>query len=70
MPLNSKGREIKSAMDREYGVKKGDKVFYASENKGTITDVTKKVGEKKKGMAHKMVKHGPDKGITYLTGKK
>lgn len=42
MPLNKKGREIKSAMKKEYGAKKGEKVFYASENKGTIKGVTKK----------------------------
>lgn len=26
-------------MDKEYGKKKGDKVFYASENKGTVKKV-------------------------------
>jgi hypothetical protein len=36
MPLTRKGRKIKAAMEREYGKKKGDQVFYASENKGTI----------------------------------
>lgn len=46
MPLNSKGRKIKTAMKKEYGAKKGEKVFYASENKGTIKGVTK--GKKKK----------------------
>ncbi len=46
MPLNKKGKEIKSAMTKEYGEKKGEKVFYASENKGTIKGVTK--GGKKK----------------------
>lgn len=42
MPLTSKGRKIKSAMKKEYGAKKGEKVFYASENKGTIKGVAKK----------------------------
>ena len=42
MPLNQKGRKIKKAMEKEYGKKKGDRVFYASENKGTIKGVTKK----------------------------
>ncbi len=42
MPLNKKGREIKSAMKKEYGAKKGEKVFYASENKGSIKGVTKR----------------------------
>lgn len=37
-------------MEKEYGSKKGESVFYASENKGTI----KGVEEKKKRMATKM----------------
>lgn len=39
MPLTSKGNEIKSAMIKEYGEKKGTSVFYASKNKGNITGV-------------------------------
>lgn len=42
MPLNKKGKKIKAAMEKEYGKKKGESVFYASENKGTIKNVTKK----------------------------
>ena len=42
MPLSDKGRKIKSAMTKEYGKKKGTRIFYASENKGTIKGVTKK----------------------------
>lgn len=38
-PLTPKGNEIKSAMTKEYGEKKGEKVFYASKNKGTISGV-------------------------------
>lgn len=45
MPLTAKGRKIKQSMEQEYGKKKGDQVFYASENKGTI-DVTRKSGHK------------------------
>ena len=41
MPLNKKGKKIKAAMMKEYGSKKGEQVFYASENKGTIKGVTK-----------------------------
>lgn len=41
MPLNKKGKKIKEAMEKEYGKKKGEKIFYASENKGTIKDVKK-----------------------------
>ena len=36
MPLTSKGRKIKKAMQKQYGKKKGEEVFYASQNKGTI----------------------------------
>lgn len=42
MPLNKKGKTIKKAMEKEYGKEKWEKVFYASENKGTIKWVTKK----------------------------
>ena len=48
MPLNKKGKKIKGAMEKEYGKKKGDAVFYASENKGTIKGVTKGSKRKKK----------------------
>lgn len=36
MPLTRKGRKIRAEMREEYGKKKGDQVFYASENKGKI----------------------------------
>lgn len=36
MPLSFKGRKIKKKMEEEYGKEKGDRVFYASENKGRI----------------------------------
>lgn len=39
MPLTKKGEEIKAAMVEQYGAKKGEEVFYASKNKGTITGV-------------------------------
>jgi hypothetical protein len=47
MPLNAKGEKIKSAMTKQYGEKKGEQVFYASENKGTIKGVTKKPADAK-----------------------
>lgn len=49
MPLTKKGRKIKHAMEKEYGKKKGDEVFYASENKGSIKGVTKKSGKSSSG---------------------
>lgn len=39
MPLTEKGSEIKSNMEKEYGPEKGEKVFYASKNAGTISGV-------------------------------
>jgi hypothetical protein len=42
MPLTKKGEKIKTAMKKEYGAKKGTKVFYASQNKGTIKGTHKK----------------------------
>ena len=39
MPLTAKGKKVKAAMRREYGDKKGERVFYASANKGTISRV-------------------------------
>lgn len=39
MPLTKKGEEIKSAMQKNYGKEKGEQVFYASRNAGTITGV-------------------------------
>ena len=47
MPLTSKGKKIKSAMRKEYGEERGERVFYASENKGIIKGVTKKAPTKK-----------------------
>jgi hypothetical protein len=39
MPLTDKGEKIKGAMEEQYGEKKGEKIFYASKNKGTISGV-------------------------------
>lgn len=41
MPLTKKGEKIHSMMVNEYGAKKGNSVFYASVNKGTIKGVHK-----------------------------
>lgn len=45
MPLTNKGKQIKKAMQKKYGKDKGEKVFYASQNKGTIKGTHK--GNKK-----------------------
>lgn len=47
MPMTKKGKKIKKAMDKEYGPKKAEKVFYASINKGTIKGAEKKTKKKK-----------------------
>lgn len=46
MPLTKKGKKVKRAMTEQYGKEKGARVFYASQNKGTIKGVEKR---KKKG---------------------
>ncbi len=46
MPLTKKGAKIKRAMKKQYGAKKGEQVYYASANKGTIRGVHR--GKKKK----------------------
>ena len=40
--LTDKGKKIKKSMEKHYGKKKGEQVFYASENKGNIKGVAKK----------------------------
>ena len=42
MPLTKKGRKIKRAMTRQYGAKKGERIFYASANKGRVKGVHRK----------------------------
>lgn len=39
MPLTAKGTEIKAALTKEYGAKKGEEVLYAGRNKGTFTGI-------------------------------
>lgn len=39
MPLTSKGLKIMANMKGEYGPDKGERVFYASRNKGSIHGV-------------------------------
>ncbi len=46
MPLTKKGKKIKASMKKQYGKERGERVFYASVNKGKIKKAKKK---KKKG---------------------
>ena len=48
MPKTKKGKKIHRAMRKTYGKKEGDKVFYASQNAGTITGTHKKRKTKRK----------------------
>ena len=50
MPLTDKGQKIKSAMVKQYGSDKGESVFYASANKGTITGIEKRKHANKGGL--------------------
>ncbi len=47
MPLTKKGARIREAMEKYYGKDKGEEVFYASVNKGTIKGAKKKTRKKK-----------------------
>ena len=50
MPLTDKGQKILGSMKKQYGSKKGESVFYASANKGTITSVEKRKHANKGGL--------------------
>lgn len=67
MPLTAKGEEILSAMKKEYGEKKGESVFYASRNKGTISGVDEPEfnAEKKREASSKgaVISHDTVKGM-------
>lgn len=65
MPLTEKGEKILANMKKEYGEKKGEEVFYASQNKGTITGThkakkhaRKKLERKTQKRLDKVFKHG------------
>ncbi|MCK5608871.1 hypothetical protein KAR91_43765 [Candidatus Pacearchaeota archaeon] len=49
MPLTKKGKKIKAAMKKQYGAEKGEQVFYASRQKGTITGIDVKSYVKRHG---------------------
>ena len=47
MPLTEKGRKVKKAMEKHYGKKKGEEVFYATENKGKMKGLARKPSKKR-----------------------
>ena len=59
MPLTPKGRKIMAAMKGEYGSQKGERVFYASRNKGIIKGVDPE-SKKMKPPNHKFKFRRPD----------
>ena len=63
MPLTEKGEKIKAAMTKQYGPEKGERVFYASKNKGNITGVDDYT-ELEKGKSRKTV----NKNVSKLMG--
>ena len=56
MPLTDKGKKIMKSMKKQYGKSEGEKVFYASRNKGTIKGVER--AHKGKAMMGKGKKPG------------
>jgi len=50
MPITKKGKKILKAMKKQYGPQKGEEVFYASANKGTVKGVH---GKAKRRTTHK-----------------
>jgi len=61
MPLTEKGKKIMKSMQKQYGKKKGEQVFYASVNKGKITGAEKK-DMKKASLGLLAAKKAKDKG--------
>jgi hypothetical protein len=55
MPLTSKGEEILSNLEKEYGAEKGKEVLYAGKNKGTFTGIDA-VTDAMKGIADSVEK--------------
>ncbi|MDA9272051.1 hypothetical protein N9Q05_01540 [bacterium] len=56
MPLTPKGKKVKAAMRKQYGKDKGERVFYATETKGSVRGLAKKRKPTKK-IAKKTAKH-------------
>ena len=48
MPTGKKAAKVKKSLRRQHGRKKGDEVFYAMENKGTLPGQRKKRAGRKK----------------------
>ena len=66
MPLTKKGEEIKAAMTKEYGEKKGEQVLYASKNKGTISGIDEMIASV--DIADNMLSFGGGNPVSTPTG--
>lgn len=61
MPLTKLGRKIEKSFKKEYGKKKGEKVFYAWENKNKgMTEKKKKEVAKKRTKKGRPTKYSKD----------
>ena len=56
MPQTKKGEKVENAMEKEYGIEKGKRVYYASIVKGKIKGVEGKGGTGKLAKAEKTYK--------------
>lgn len=56
MPQTKKGKKIESAMEKEYGIERGKRIYYASIVKGKIKGVEGKGGTGKLDKAKKTYK--------------
>ena len=61
MPLTRKGKDIMQSMQRTYGGKKGEQVFYATANAGKIKGVEETQELKKGGRVRKASKSSKPK---------
>lgn len=61
MPLTRKGKDIMQSMQRTYGGKKGEQVFYATANAGKIKGVEETEELKKGGRVRKTRKSSKSK---------
>ena len=61
MPLTPKGKKIMQSMQKTYGGKKGEQVFYASANAGKLEGVEKEQELKKGGRVRKTSKSSKSK---------
>lgn len=71
MPLTDKGEKIKDAMEDKYGKEKGEQVFYASKNKGTVKGVDAQPGLVTVPSSAPMPRGRPTKSTSFAwTGRK